>query len=583
MKKEKSIITQTVIRISAICIVMILLLSVLFAIYMGMNLRKNIMESREEQLGNISSAMESLVDSLTYPIVSFAKYNPTERLLSDYNHKYSVEWMENIRNLNVFLTNVSMFNGYIIDINLVRPDSEVAYSMNETMKRDYLYVEQDWFQKALQNDGIIKYAPPHGNDHYYKHGNMTSFSAFYPLYRSNQLIGYVLVDCDLSQIAEFFHSEKGMESGFILLDAQNEIIFDYNQKRKSGEIVSGEVLSGLASGEKLSFQENGNMYIASRLQATNWVILSETDSQIITRPLLNLIGIVLLVIATAIILIIMVARYSGKIIERPFNALIERIVSYDGSSSVEVDRFDHAPRELVVIRKRFERMAYKINTLINDVYIAKLSRKEMELEALTNQINPHFIYNVFQLIQTKAVIAENYEVEDMIQVLSNMMRYTMERSKEKVRIAEELKYIEYYLMFYKERFSTMFDYEILCDEEVKRCMTIKFILQPIVENCFKHAFKNCKEDGMIRIAVVARCDDIILTIRDNGCGIGVVRLKRLCTQLSDNLTEGGIGIVNTNARVRLVYGQPYQLTIDSQENEYTEVKIIIRREEDYDV
>lgn len=113
-RKERSIITQTVIRISAVCIAMILILSALFAAYMGINLRNNILESKEEQIDNISLTMESLVESLTYPIVSFAKYNPTERLLSDYNPKYSIEWMENIRNLDVFLTNVSMFNDYII-------------------------------------------------------------------------------------------------------------------------------------------------------------------------------------------------------------------------------------------------------------------------------------------------------------------------------------------------------------------------------------------------------------------------------------------------------------------------------------
>ena len=87
-------------------------------------------------------------------------------------------------------------------------------------------------------------------------------------------------------------------------------------------------------------------------------------------------------------------------------------------------------------------------------------------QALTNQINPHFLYNVFQLIQAKAVLSDNLEIEEMIQALSRMMRYTMERKRESVSLKEELEYTDDYLMFYKKRFTQMFTYEISCDPEL---------------------------------------------------------------------------------------------------------------------
>ena len=215
-----------------------------------------------------------------------------------------------------------------------------------------------------------------------------------------------------------------------------------------------------------------------------------------------------------------------------------------------------------------------MNDLINDVYVAKLKQKEAELEALTNQINPHFLYNVFQLIQAKAVLADNLEIEEMIQALSRMMRYTMERKRERVPLGEELAYTDDYLMFYKKRFSSMFTYEIICDPELSDCLTCKFILQPVVENCFKHALKN-RTGGMIAIRAEKSGSDIVISVRDNGCGMSGETLAMLRSRMNGQADAGGIGIVNTNSRLRITYGEAYGITIDSREAEYTEVMLRI--------
>ena len=278
--------------------------------------------------------------------------------------------------------------------------------------------------------------------------------------------------------------------------------------------------------------------------------------------------------AVVLIFLVLISAYNSHLIKRPFNALIQRIVSYDGSRSTDISGFEHAPQELAVIRSRFEEMADHMNDLINDVYVAKLKQKEAELEALTNQINPHFLYNVFQLIQAKAVLSDNLEIEEMIQALSRMMRYTMERKRESVSLKEELEYTDDYLMFYKKRFTQMFTYEISCDPELYDCRTCKFVLQPVVENCFKHALKN-RTGGVIAIRVWKEEKDILILVRDNGCGMGKEALEALRCRLNGQAEAGGIGIINTNSRLRLTYGEEYGITIDSRESEYTEVTLRI--------
>lgn len=236
-----------------------------------------------------------------------------------------------------------------------------------------------------------------------------------------------------------------------------------------------------------------------------------------------------------------------------------------------------------VIGHRFDDMTKKIDNLIKDVYLARMHQQEMELLALTNQINPHFLYNVLQLIQTKAVIARNNEIEEMIIALGQMLRYTMERTGERVKIQDEMNYIQNYLKFYKARFDSLFDYEIIYDPDILSKTMLKFIIQPIVENCFKHGFKNKKEGGVIRIKIYEEGTDIVFDVYDNGDGISDARIKKIYEGLDNHTNIAGIGIQNTDLRLKLVYGNNYGIHINSQIGEFTQVIARIKAEENQEV
>lgn len=577
--REKSIITQTAFRVSVVFLAALVVLTIVFAGFIGSYMKENILAGEREQVRTIADSVHDSIDSLTNPMVSLGAYNSSVSLMSQYQGMYSKEWMQDIRNVDVFLTNVNMFNDYIIDIVLIQPDSTVAYSMKDRLRSGYDYAGQDWFKKAMKNQGIIKYAFHHNADHFYSEKLAYTLSAVYPVYRSDSLTGYVMFECDLSRIADFFKEKEDTESGYILLDDTGKCIFDYRHDREEREKLEKTVYGRISGGQK-EFQYDGNLYLAREVPICGWTVLSEYPYSIIGRPVVLLLLIVVCTLVITIFLLILISLHNAKKVKKPFDALINRIVSYDGSNAADMNGFENAPKELYIIRTKFEEMAGKMNTLIRDVYLAELSRKEMELEAMTNQINPHFLYNVFQLIQTEAVLEDNRNIEEMIQALSKMMRYTMERKRDRVEIREELQYIQNYLMFYKERFGNLFTYEIESEEELLEYKTIKFILQPVVENCFKHGFKDRKSGGRILIHVKSSGDDIIFTVWDNGRGIGQERLAKVREQLDGNITESGIGIVNTNSRLKLVYGIAYGITVESTEGAFTRVTIRIRGQKD---
>lgn len=575
MGKKKSIVTQTVLRVSCVFVIVLVLLVLSFTWFISTYMRQNILENQQEQIEIVTDSLESRMQGLLEMAVSLAKYQPVISWLNKYYEPYSVEWMENKRNLDSYLQNVNLFTEYIVDINLLYADYETAYSLRDVLRSDYSYAEQDWFNEALKKTDVIKYAAPHGNDHLYNSNMKETFSLICSVYHSDRLLGYEVIECNLFGIADFLDEGNERESRYILLDEQNKIIFGDNNEPMEALI---SVLDEVDSGKENIYEKNGSIFIAYRLKQNNWAVILESDEGVLWKPIKRLFLVVGYLAVLTVCFLLGINLYNIKIMEKPFQVLINRINSYDGTDAGSVEEYSEAPHEIAVIGARFEDMAGKVNSLINDVYIAQLKQKDAELEALINQINPHFLYNVFQLIQTKAVLSGNQEIEDMIQALSMMMRYSMERKRDRVYVRAELDYIRNYFMFYKERFPELFVYEVNGEEAAAEYRMIKFILQPVIENCFKHAFKNRKNGGVIKIDIREAEEDLIFEVWDNGCGIPENALKQIQQKLDGASYEGGIGIVNTNARIRLVYGSQYGIRMESELNEYTKVTLRIKKE-----
>lgn len=571
MNKKSSIVTQTAVRVSAVFVVALIVLVLSFTWFIGTYMRNHILENQQEQMELVTDSVSGKMDGLMEMAVSLANYQPTTALLGEYYEKYSPNWMENIRNLDNYLQNVNLFTEYIVDINLIHPDSETLYSLRNTLRSNYPYTEQKWFQETLEKESLVKYAPPHGEEHLYRTNLRDTISLIYPVFRSDKLMGYELIECTLKDFLDFPAGTGTQGSNYLLLDEQDKIIFGEEEELSSG------LLSALHTEDSGIYQENGSIYLISRLTGNGWTLILESDQGILWKPIKRLALIVIILALVTAVLLFLINVYNVKVMAKPFHALINRINSYNGSGAETLEEYEDAPKELAIIGEQFEQMAGKVNSLINEVYVAQLKQRDAELEALINQINPHFLYNVFQLIQTKAVLSDNQEIEDMIQALSMMMRYTMERKRDQVRVSEELDYIRNYLMFYQERFPKLFTYEICGEEAVSEYRVIKFILQPVLENCFKHGFKDRKEGGIIKIAITETKQDLIFSVRDNGCGISEERLSQIQKKLDGFLDEGGIGIVNTNARIRLVYGYPYGIRIESRQYEFTNVILTVKK------
>ena len=579
-RNNQSIVVQTAFRVSAVFVTAIILMTICFVIYITNTMTDNILKEKRSQIRTIAETIEGKLESITTPMISLGSYNSVIRLLKGHYPKYSAEWMQDIRNIDNYLNNINLFYDYVRDIVIISPDNENVYSMNDLVKADYNFTDQKWFQNALKQDYVIKYQYHSSPDFFYMKNPGDVLSVVYCVSENNEVLGYILYEYSMNEIKTYFDTGNSKDGEFLLTDQDGNIIYDLKESVSSEEKQYLQELLRISDERKRSgeIEYNGKIFTYQILKNSGWEVLAENSKYIIHRPARKWMIIMIFISMGVLLGLVWITTYSVNKIKHPYDLLLNRIVSFDGKL-IKTDKgvYKDAPGEIYTIAIKFEEMAEKIDKLIQEVYVAQLSQKEMELEAMVNQINPHFLYNVFQLIQTEAVMSDNEAIEEMIQKLSEMLRYTMERKRDKVTIREEVAYIENYLDFYKERFENRFKYKIEYEKDVLEYPTIKFILQPVVENCFKHGFKNITSGGIIEISIWKEEEFICFSVYDNGAGITPEKLNKLQTELKND-SAAGIGIMNTNNRLKIVYGALCGITFDSEEGKYTNVIIRIRAE-----
>lgn len=209
-------------------------------------------------------------------------------------------------------------------------------------------------------------------------------------------------------------------------------------------------------------------------------------------------------------------------------------------------------------------------------YTAQLLQKQAELDSLQSQINPHFLYNTLESIRGQALEDGSSQTAEMIEVLSRLFRYTISQRGDLFTLDQELKSVDNYLRIQQYRFNNRFevvkaynegDYKLLAHK------IPKLSLQPIIENALYHGLENFTKPGAIEIGITSTQSRLIVSITDNGVGIAPEALHAMNEKLQTytykaetrkaGKEHSGIAIANVNARIKLLYGQEYGLTVFS--------------------
>lgn len=264
------------------------------------------------------------------------------------------------------------------------------------------------------------------------------------------------------------------------------------------------------------------------------------------------------------------------------------------SGVMEIHPIIKGKDEIAIIDKNFNDMVIRLTELIEENYIQTIKRKEAQIMALQFQINPHFLYNTLELINSMASYYNCDDIAVVSQKLGQMFRYNMDKNASKYStIYEEIKHIQNYYIIQKIRFEDKIKLHINVEDEFLQYQTPRFLLQPLVENAFIHGFGKEKTEGDIEISCYYVDDDINIVIEDNGEGMEEERLlyiRKYIGQKAGSIQECndkerlvndtmGLGLYNVHSRIKLYYGDNYGLTIESSENIGTKITVHIPKKE----
>lgn len=240
--------------------------------------------------------------------------------------------------------------------------------------------------------------------------------------------------------------------------------------------------------------------------------------------------------------------------------------------------------EIEMISSEFNTMLQRINNLTNqlvqtdtELYQSELEKQRLQYAFLQSQINPHFLSNTLDTIKGIAITQGSKETYEMAGALSRMLRYSIKGGDE-VSLGDELQIVKAYITIHQLRFSDRFTYEQSCPEELLQLQIPKMIIQPIVENALTHGLESLATGGIVRIHVQQDDNGVLMvTISDNGSGIAPARMEQLNHMLhsddKDKVLKEHIGVANVHHRIHVKYGDPYGLSLRSEQGKGTVVTL----------
>jgi len=252
---------------------------------------------------------------------------------------------------------------------------------------------------------------------------------------------------------------------------------------------------------------------------------------------------------------------------------VQRLQQGDMRAYVDMEKEDSFTEgEFEYLYKQYNIMVKNLNQLMKRNEELARIRRVSEIKMLKAQFNPHFLFNVLETLRY-TMLVDTKKAEHIIMTLSKLLRYSLDTSVEEITLEDDLDYTIDYLKLHKYRFNDRLNYEFYLPEDVKKAYVPKLILQPIIENALKYGYQNKME---LNIYIFGKVEDdiLILTVYDDGSGIEPDNLEEIRESLKKEENESDrIGLYNVHRRLKILYGEPFGLTINSHVDEGTEVEL----------
>ncbi len=243
--------------------------------------------------------------------------------------------------------------------------------------------------------------------------------------------------------------------------------------------------------------------------------------------------------------------------------------------------------EFEYLGKSYNHMLEQLNLFIEKSYNQEIQHLNAEFRALQSQINPHFLYNALENINSMAQIRHEAEISRMVCCLADMFRYTTQQTEKLIPLRQEIQHVKNYYQLQSISCDNKVSLQYRIPDRLLDVPVPKLIIQPIIENCFNHGFDNSDTNLEIRLSIEEIDSTLLIRAEDNGKGIPPDTLAEIQEKLEHSSEycsqSSSIGLINISQRLKMIYQPGSGVEISSTLHKGTVVLLKLIEKEHSDV
>lgn len=386
--------------------------------------------------------------------------------------------------------------------------------------------------------------------------------------------GILAVNLRLSALADICDAFSGGEAGTLTLaDSAGQTVYSPHAKAQNLRAVSA-VYAGVGARSaderqiEISQPLEGGQYVLTCRMAESQLAASRQDMQ--RRGLL--------VLGLSLLLALTMAFALSAYVARPFRAM-ERTMAGAGAGFPGPRLRLAGCKEFAQLSNAYNAMIDQIERLMRETKDNQDQLRQMEIAALEEQINPHFLYNALDSITWLIETQRGADAVQMVGALAKLLRLSINRGGNFHAVRREVEHVESYLLIQRTRYGQRFSSRIHVERAAEDLLCPRLILQPLVENAIKHGIGD-NTGCTIEVRIFLEGESLVMTVRDDGMGILPDKLRSVQQALRESQPPrpdeiSGLALKSVNRRIRLLCGAEWGITIDSEMEEYTCVRIAL--------
>ena len=558
--KRSSLLVRMVISIFLVFLILLALVGTFYYQSSSSAIEASIEGNSQTTISQTSHFIQSYIKKLETTSTSLTQ----QADILAYAENPSQDKVKGIRDL--FLTILKSDQDLKTVVLVTKSGQVISTDDSVQMKTSSDMMAEDWYQKAIHQGVKPVLTPARKSD------SQWVISVTQELLDAKGAnLGVLRLDISYETLEAYLNQLQLGQQGFaFIINENHEFVYHPQHTVYSSSSEMEAMKPYIETGQ--GYTPDHKSYVSQeKIAGTDWTVLGVSSLEKLDQVRSQLMWTLLGASTLSLLACLCLVWFSLKRWIAPLKDLRETMLEI-ASGDQNLRAKEAGAYELREVTRQFNVMLNQVDQLMADIRRQEEATRQYELQALSSQINPHFLYNTLDTIIWMAEFQDSQRVVQVTKSLATYFRLALNQGKDLICLSDEINHVRQYLFIQKQRYGDKLDYEINENPAFDNLVLPKLVLQPLVENALYHGIKEKEGQGHIKITVQKQDLGLVIRIEDDGVGF-----QDASDSSQSQLKRGGVGLQNVDQRLKLHFGEHYQMKIDSIPSKGTTVEIYINR------